>query len=215
MHKFKQLLSELYVSIVITLLSISVWTVFVLFFRPIYYSCIPLLHIESTSGFTKDKILENYDALIDYFLPFVKGQLNLPSLPQSEFGIQHFEEVKNIFLGLYVLIPITLILLLVYLYATRKKKDLHYLKTASITIIAAPLLLGAGFLIDFDKTFTIFHKIFFRNDYWIFSPSQDPIIRMLPEEFFMICGIVIIVFQLLMSLLCYILYRRNKKSYVL
>lgn len=214
MHKFRQLLSELYVSIVITLLSISVWAVFVLFFRPIYYGCIPLLHIESTSGFTKDKILENYDALIDYFSPFVKGMLNLPSLTQSEFGIQHFAEVKNIFLGLYVLIPITLILLLVYVYATRKKKDLHYLKTASITMIAAPLLLGAGFLIDFDKTFTIFHKIFFRNDYWIFSPSQDPIIRMLPEEFFMICGIVIIVFQLLMSLLCYILYRRNKKSYV-
>lgn len=214
MHKFRQLLSELYVSIVITLLSISVWAVFVLFFRPIYYGCIPLLHIESTSGFTKDKILENYDALIDYFSPLVRGPLNLPSLTQSEFGIQHFGEVKNIFLGLYVLIPITLILLLVYVYATRKKKDLHYLKTASITIIAAPLLLGAGFLIDFDKTFTIFHEIFFRNDYWIFSPSQDPIIRMLPEEFFMICGIVIIVFQLLMSLLCYILYRRNKKSYV-
>lgn len=214
MHKFRQLLSELYVSIVITLLSISIWAVFVLFFRPIYYGCIPLLHIESTSGFTKGKILENYDALIDYFSPFVKGTLNLPSLTQSEFGIQHFAEVKNIFLGLYVLIPITLILLLVYVYATRKKKDLHYLKTASITIIGAPLLLGAGFLIDFDKTFTIFHKIFFRNDYWIFSPSQDPIIRMLPEEFFMICGIVIIVFQLLMSLLCYILYRRNKKSYV-
>ena len=212
MPKMKDFLSEFYISIIIMLLSISVWSVFVLFFRSIYYWCIPLLHIESTSGFTKDMILENYNALIDYFSPFVHTPLTLPSLEQSQYGIQHFAEVKDIFLFLLMLIPITSILLIIYLVLTRKKGNLHYLKTTSIVIIAAPFILGLGFIINFDRTFTIFHKIFFRNNYWIFDASKDPIIRMLPEEFFMICGIVIIIFQLLMSLLCFLLYRRSKHN---
>ena len=210
MKKLRTILSELYISIVIMLLSISIGSVFVLFFRPIYYWSIPLLHIERNSGFSKDMILENYNALIDYFLPWVKEPLSLPSLTQSANGIQHFAEVKDIFNVLIACIPITLILLVVYIVLTKKNENLHYLRTSSIVIIVVPLVVGLGFAIDFDRTFTIFHKIFFRNDYWLFSPSTDPIIRMLPENFFMLCGIIIIVFQLLMSLLCFLLYRRWK-----
>lgn len=212
MYRFKKIISEIYVSIVITLLSISSWSVFVLFFRPLYYWSIKLFHIESASGFTKEKIISNYNALINYFIPFAKEPLTLPSLGQSPQGMQHFAEVRDIFNILLVLIPVTLILLLLYIYCTKNSHTLHYLKTASIVLILAPLLLGSGFVINFDKTFTLFHKLFFNNDYWIFNPQTDPIIKMLPEEFFMLCGIVIILFQLLTSLVCYLLYRRKLKK---
>ena len=38
-------------------------------------------------------------------------------------------------------------------------------------------------VINFEKSFVIFHKLLFSNDYWVFDPEKDPIILMLPEEF--------------------------------
>ncbi len=47
-----------------------------------------------------------------------------------------------------------------------------------------PLLLTVPILLNFEKSFIIFHKLLFRNDYWIFNPDLDPVINILPEEFF-------------------------------
>lgn len=208
MKNIRQKVTELYISLVITLLSISFWSVCVLYFRPLYHWAVSLFHLESSSGFSKDKILANYNALIDYNVPWVKGKLSLPSLPQSQNAIQHFAEVKDIFNLLIFMIPVTLVLLLLYLLVRKSKGDLHFLKTASITMIVAPLILGSGFVINFEKTFTLFHKLFFDNDYWLFDANTDPIITILPEGFFMMCGIVIIMMQFLTSLGCYVAYRR-------
>ena len=46
------------------------------------------------------------------------------------------------------------------------------------------VLLGVAFSIDFTTCFTIFHKLFFTNNLWIFNPETDYMIRMLPEGFF-------------------------------
>ncbi|MGO0807234.1 lipoprotein intramolecular transacylase Lit, partial [Clostridioides difficile] len=40
------------------------------------------------------------------------------------------------------------------------------LKTTSITLIIMPLLLTVPILLNFEKSFIIFHKLLFRNDYW-------------------------------------------------
>lgn len=46
--------------------------------------------------------------------------------------------------------------------------------------------IGTGGLLmrNFEKYFLLFHRIFFDNDYWIFDPAEDYMIRMLPEGFF-------------------------------
>ena len=49
-RNLRQKLSEWYISFVITFLSISFWSVFVLYFRPLYYWSISLFHIEKNSG---------------------------------------------------------------------------------------------------------------------------------------------------------------------
>ena len=54
------------------------------------------------------------------------------------------------------------------------------------------------------------HRIFFRNDYWIFDAETDPVIRMLPEEFFLHCGLLIILLVLLQIAALQIAYRRLK-----
>ena len=46
-----------------------------------------------------------------------------------------------------------------------------------------PIALMLPIVINFEKSFVIFHKLLFSNDYWVFDPEKDPIILMLPEEF--------------------------------
>ena len=58
-----------------------------------------------------------------------------------------------------------------------------YLWALGILLVVI-LLLAAAFSIDFTRCFTIFHEIFFTNDLWMFNPSEDYMIRMLPEGFF-------------------------------
>ena len=46
----------------------------------------------------------------------------------------------------------------------------------------------------FDNSFQAFHAIFFPGkDNWVFSASKDEIIRVMPQQFFMNCAIIIAV----------------------
>ena len=40
-------------------------------------------------------------------------------------------------------------------------------------------------MMGFDRFFILFHETFFNNDDWLFNPATDPIINVLPEQFFM------------------------------
>lgn len=51
-------------------------------------------------------------------------------------------------------------------------------------LTAVIVIVGAAVALNFDKVFTVFHKIFFDNDLWIFNPAEDYMIRMLPQGFF-------------------------------
>ena len=52
----------------------------------------------------------------------------------------------------------------------------------------------------------------FDNDYWIFDPNLDPVITILPEEFFLHAGVMILVLILLSSILIYATYKFLKKA---
>ena len=56
------------------------------------------------------------------------------------------------------------------------------------------LAVGALAATDFDRAFVIFHSIFFPGKTnWIFDWRTDPIILLLPEDFFRNCAILILV----------------------
>lgn len=209
MKRFK--ITDLVYGIVFTLLFISIAVVITVNFRPLYYMDIKLLDIETDSGLDEAIIRENYDALIDYSSPFFKGELRFPSLTASENGLQHFAEVKNIFTGFYIIGAISLIAGIAIIIHKSKNRDYSYLPVSAIMAIILPLLLAIFMADNFDTAFVIFHKIFFRNDYWLFDPATDPVITILPEEFFMHCAIMIILIVVLFSLLFILLYFRAKK----
>ena len=74
--------------------SLTVW------FRPLYYFDIDYLDIPQSSGASAELCRLNYDALIDYNVPGGSAKLMFPTMPMSESGRKHFEEVKDIFLAM-------------------------------------------------------------------------------------------------------------------
>lgn len=210
MREFK--LTDIFIGIIFAVFFTSIGVIAAVNFRFIYYMDISFLDIVKTSGYPLETIIENYDALINYNSPFFKGDLVFPSMIASANGLQHFVEVKRIFVSFYWIALITLTLCMIIIIYKTFKKDKTYLRISSITVLVLPLLVGLGAGINFDKIFVAFHKLVFRNDYWLFDPSTDPIITILPDTYFFHALLVIILFIVLGSLALYISFRIGNKN---
>ena len=93
-----------------------------------------------------------------------------------------------------------------------KNNNIEFLNITSKLVIILPILVAIPMLINFDKTFVVFHKLMFDNDYWIFDPSKDPVINILPQEFFFHAGLLIVMLILLSSVVLNIIYKYYKKK---
>ena len=60
-----------------------------------------------------------------------------------------------------------------------------------------------GMIIDFNYTFTLFHKIMFTNDLWILDPNTDFLIMIFPQRFFLEISAAIIILFLLINLIIF------------
>ncbi|HBG4839961.1 TPA: TIGR01906 family membrane protein [Clostridioides difficile] len=206
MRKFLNVLFSICISIVIIVGVIN----FTVGFKQLYYFDIDYLNISELSGLSKADIKLNYDYLIDYNLNKNVSEFKLPTLKSSPQGKIHFEEVRNIFQNINKLAKLLLVVSLVGIILSVKNKNIKILKTTSITLIIMPLLLTVPILLNFEKSFIIFHKLLFRNDYWIFNPDLDPVINILPEEFFFHSGMMILILILLVSIVLFVMYKLCK-----
>lgn len=204
--------SQILLTLSLTLFIISAAVVLTLNFRPLYYMDIQLLSISETSGLDVAEIKDNYDALIDYNSMFNHDELQFPTLAMSEGGRIHFVEVKRIFVAVQYLFVFTLLLSAAGIFWMHKKKEGHYLKWTSILTIALPTVLGIIIALNWDRFFVTFHQIFFNNDYWIFDSLTDPVITILPDTFFLHCAVMILALVLLGSGLCGFIYHRRKAA---
>ena len=198
-------------ALALTLFIISAAVVVTLNFRPLYYLDVDLLHIAETSGLPRAEILENYNTLIDYNSIFGTKELVFPTLAMSETGCIHFEEVKNVFAFFEITLIVSGVLVLAGVIYRHFKKNPGYLLLSGILTVALPLVLGILIALNWQTVFILFHKIVFRNDYWIFDAATDPVITILPDAFFMHCALLILALVVLGSVVCLILYRHFKK----
>ncbi len=182
-------------------------TTAVVYGKWLYYFEIDFLNIPDLADMTKDDIKRNYDVLITYLSPFYDGALHLPTLDMSTNGRVHFVDVKNILVKIQYVMYATIIIAIVGGMYLLKKKNEKFLLHGSILTIIFPIALMLPIVINFEKSFVIFHKLLFSNDYWVFDPEKDPIILMLPEEFFMHAACAILLFILCGSTICYSLYK--------
>lgn len=199
-------------ALILTLAIIGISVVGTLAFRPLYYHDMEALELVTYTGLPEEIIRENYDALIDYNMAWEDGVLEFPTLPMSETGRIHFEEVKEIFDIFKYLAVFGSILGAVGIGFMAKKKEYRYLKMTAIVSCGLPVVLGILVGLFWDKVFVIFHKLFFDNDYWIFDYRTDPIILLLPDEFFMHCALLIfggVLFGAVVCLVSYLVLRKK------
>ncbi len=170
-----------------------------LMFKPLYYFDIQYLNIEEQSNFSRAEIVKNYDYVINYLLSPSDQEFELPSIPYSKYGQIHFKDVKKIFTSIDILLIVTCLVSIIGIFLNLKNKNFYFLKKTASMLVLLPTILLIAFMINFDATFTIFHKIFFRNDYWQFDPNLDHIINILPQEFFLHSALLI-VFLIILSI---------------
>lgn len=182
------------VSVFFLLLTVSIGLP--IYIRPFYYAHIGAYELERVSGYSEEEIRQAYDEVLDYLTlpgkPFGTGVM-----PCSHEAEHHFADCKVLFeLNAFILVGSGLILAL--LFALRKKWGPYRLGKhsaawwAAVLSVTAPIMIGALAALDFDRAFVVFHSIFFPGKTnWLFDWHADQIIRVLPQEFFRNCAILI------------------------
>ena len=208
-----------YIAIPCTALAVFTGSIaWVLLLRPFYYAQIAPLGICESSGLTAAQVRAAYGDVMDYCLG-LRQNFAAGVLPFSAEGASHFADVRVLFiLDLAVLAVTVLFLLGLHIVCKRRGEPLPRLGGRTPAFWAACglggliLLVGALAATDFDRAFTVFHGMFFPGkDNWLFDPAADPVIVLLPEEFFRNCAIAIGVSLLGLCLLLLFTGRRQKK----
>ncbi|MEE0931974.1 MULTISPECIES: TIGR01906 family membrane protein [unclassified Clostridium] len=194
---------------------IAISTIIALNLRFIYKFIIDKYDLVNITGVSVENLMIDYSGLINYLQnPFI-GSLKFQNFPMSPYGEIHFYEVKRIFIALIIISLIFIIGNLIYVIVCRIKGYKYFsrrvignLNSGSNILIMFFIILVAVYIIDFSKAFIIFHKIFFKNDYWVFDENMDPIINALPEDLFMIYGAIILGIIIISSIIIKVI---NKK----
>ena len=186
--------------------------------RSFYYMHITHMNLAEKSGFTEAQIRGAYDSVLDYLTVPAKD-FSTGDLKYSSEGKDHFSDCKKLF-TLNTLVFFSSVIVLLTLFTLKKKKVRYFTFSitksfliAGIFLILTPLIIGVLASLDFNYAFVVFHKIFFpQKSNWIFNPRYDEIIRILPQEYFMNCAVLIGTSILFISvLLILIAFFRNRK----
>ncbi|RUR38093.1 TIGR01906 family membrane protein [Clostridium perfringens] len=207
LFSFYLLISSVVFSVIVTL-NIS----------PILYSLfIKLNKIPNYNNLSKEEILNDYNNIIHYLNSPQEEVLKFKNFKISPIGEFHFLEVKEIFSSLYLICLACLILGIILFILLKKFKLKISLKAFNIffyEVLFIFLGLVLSFYLNFSKVFTLFHKIFFNNDYWIFDPKKDPIINVLPESYFLFLAVFILFLVMILSITSKIFYTLKKHKHL-
>ena len=186
-------------AVVTAVLLVSASVAVPLLCRPFYYAHIEPMGLEEYSGLSREQICRAYDEMMD-FCTGLRNDFSAGDLWFSESGASHFADVRSLFLLDLWAMAISLILLAaLFLWCRRKKVRPHCFGGrgpgfwAAAGLGAAFLTVGGLAALNFDRAFVIFHALFFPGkDNWMFDWREDPIILLLPQEFFRNCALLIL-----------------------
>ncbi|MFT8871759.1 MAG: TIGR01906 family membrane protein [Sporolactobacillus sp.] len=166
---------------------------FTIAFTPLYAFDSALLGIAKQNALSQAQIMANYRYMVHFLLNPLPQTFQLPSLPSSVHGRLHFQDVKHLITGFETVL---LVSGLASAWAIRRGKcqnDHSYLRLSALLLTCMTSVTLVALLIDFNDIFITFHKLVFSNNYWIFDPTRDPVINILPETFFMHAALLILV----------------------
>ncbi|MDM0484257.1 TIGR01906 family membrane protein [Clostridium perfringens] len=213
-----KILKDILFSFYLLISSVVFSVILTLNISPILYSIfIKLNKVPNYNNLRKEEILNDYNNIIHYLNSPQEEVLKFKNFKISPIGEFHFLEVKEIFSSLYLICLACLILGIILFILLKKFKLKISLKAFNIffyEVLFIFLGLILGFYLNFSKVFTLFHKIFFNNDYWIFDPKKDPIINVLPESYFLFLAVFILFLVMILSITSKIFYTLKKHKYL-
>lgn len=204
--------------------------VLLILFLPITIIFSNLLFLTNNNNFyqtiyEKENIYQNFQSKVQVdnatkeLIGYFRGQNNLEGNYYSVQAITHLEDVKRL-IKFTVAIDVMSILLSLGLMIVLIIKNKAYLISKSLIIgsivtFLIVMLVLIAFITNFDSGFVVFHKIFFRNDLWLFAPD-DNLIKLFPESFFQeftknLITNVLITLALLLSI-NYFLFKKKDDS---
>ena len=172
-------------------------------------------------GISFDSLISEYEKIILYLRNPLITKLQFNHFTLSNNGQQHFLEVKFILTYLFMIassIAIFLIFYLVYKKFFYSKTILNQKIKTNLLIckkyfnsilLSILLILGTFIIIDFDKLFVGFHKLFFNNDLWLFNETTDSIIKILPQNYFMLCTVFTLIMLIIETLIINISIKKD------
>jgi integral membrane protein (TIGR01906 family) len=170
-----------------------------IYLRFFYYLHINALDLPQKTGYDYATIKQAYDQMLNY-LTLPNTEFSTGVFAFSKDGASHFADCKVLFnLNAITLIVSTIVITTLLILSKFKKITLcrpmkmHACFISALSVLGVFVIIALLCAIDFNKAFVIFHKIFFAGkDNWTFSPQKDQIIKVLPQQFFMNCGILIV-----------------------
>ena len=168
-----------------------------IYFRPFYFWHIEALQLEK-SGYTAAQIKEAYNEILDY-LTLPGGSFHAGVFPFTAEGASHFADCKVLFtLNLALLIIAAIIILALLVLKKQNRIETLYIGSfhasfyGATTCLLLIVLVAILASMDFYAAFVTFHSIFFPGkENWILDYRTDPIINVMPQDFFMNCAILI------------------------
>ena len=187
------------VGVILFLLSFSILSTIYLAWLT-YPLEISFLGLEDVVYMKSEDIYYNFNVLMTYLTNPFQSVLDMPNFSSSLDGLKHFKDVKNLFHLVQFLFFVSLPAVYYFVKNILKKGYGKLVKSVFLRVSLLPILIGIlGILIGFDRFFVLFHNILFPGDStWLFNPHTDPVIYILPQEFFLHCFVAFfLIYQLL------------------
>ncbi|NQN51467.1 TIGR01906 family membrane protein [Streptococcus suis] len=137
----------------------------------------------------------NFNILMNYLTNPFQTVLDMPNFSSSVDGLKHFADVKKLFHLAQGVIVLSFPAFFLFIKQILLKGHGWLVHKNFLWMMLAPVVIGLmGLLMGFDQFFVLFHTVLFPGDStWLFDPAKDPIIYILPEEFFLHCFILFFV----------------------
>ena len=132
-----------------------------------YYFDVDWMHLLNYVVIGKSDLWHNFNILMRYLtFPWV-GRLAMPDFPSSESGLKHFHDVKWLFHLVQILVVLLAYPAVSFLWRNVKKGTFGLYRKLYLSLAVLP-----------------------GDSSWLFNPMLDPIINVLPEEYFLQCFVI-------------------------
>ena len=233
--------ARILLTILIILFVVSGAVALPLVVRSFYYSQIESLGIHEATGYTVEEAKEAYDEMMDYCMgkseEFGTGKLAWSEEGKNHFDdCKMLFTLDKVLVVVSAIGIVACIAVAVGIFGKSQgdapgksqgdsaQDDIlraeEFTKSfarrsgffAGIIMLIVGAVLAAIGASDFDAFFVKFHHTFFPGkENWIFDPAKDEIIKILPEEFFGNCAILIVSVIVLVSVILIVNYLRKRK----